>query len=77
MGLLFQFLFGISQIRQDAILHFFPDAATKKAAAETTQTVGSADTDCDEPEARSARWIGYEYPKFEGSPKVMARIEHL
>ena len=76
-GLLFQLLFGFRQIRQDALLHFLSDVAAKKAAEEATQTVGSAAIDCDEPEARSARWIGHEYPNFEGSPEVVARIKHL
>jgi hypothetical protein len=76
-GLLFQFLLGFRQIRQDALLHFPSDAAANKLAEETAQTVGSAAIDSDEPEARSARWIGNEYPKFEGSPEVVARIKHL
>jgi hypothetical protein len=38
-GLLFQFLPGFRQIRQDVVLHFSSDAAAKKAAEETAQTV--------------------------------------
>jgi hypothetical protein len=76
-GLLFQFLFGFRQIPQDSLLHFLPDAAANKTSEETAQTVGSAAIDCDEPEARSARWIGNEHPKFEGGPEVVARIKHL
>ena len=44
-GLLFQFLLGFGQIRQDARLHFPPDAAANETAEETAHTVASAAID--------------------------------
>ena len=70
-GRLFQFLLGFGQIRQDARLHFPPDAAANETAEETAHTVASGAIDCDEPEAGSARRIGNEYPNFKGGPEVV------
>ena len=77
MGLSFQFFLGFGQIRQDARLHFPPDAGTNEAAEETAHSVASAAIDCDEPETGSARRIGNEYPNFKGGPEVVARVKHL
>jgi hypothetical protein len=64
-GLLFQFLFGFRQIRQDALLHFPSDLLRIRKPSDLLL------------EAHSARWVGNKHSKFEGSPKVVAHLKHL